>query len=60
MKAEFLKLHWKYPNDQNLGEYLRHEYVKDLNANPIILKMVRETPNDFALGKIVRSLFLNS
>jgi hypothetical protein len=60
MAAEFFELHCKYLNDQDLGEYLRHEYAKDLNANPILLKMVRETPNDFALGKLARGLFLNS
>ena len=57
---EFLELHRKYPNDQDLGEYLRSEYVNDLNASPVILKFISETPNDFALGKIVRGLFLNS
>jgi predicted phage tail protein len=60
MNAEFLELTRKYPNDQDLGEYLRHEYVNDLNANPIIVRMVRETPNDFTLGKFVRAFILNS
>ena len=60
MKTEFLELHKDYPNDHDLGEYLRHEYTKDLNADPTIIRMIRETPNDFALGKIVRSMFLNS
>lgn len=60
MKTEFLELHKKYPNDHDLGEYLRHEYVKDLSADPNILKMIKETPNNFTLGKIVRSMFLNS
>ena len=60
MATEFFELHKKYPNDQDLGEYLRHEYSKDLNANPIVVKMIRETPNDFALGRIARSFFLNS
>ena len=60
MKGEFLELHRKYPNDQDLGEYLRSTYVNDLNADPIIVNLVRETPNDFALGKIVRGIFLNS
>ena len=60
MDKEFLELHRDYPNDQDLGEYLRHEYAKDLNAAPHILKLIKETPNDFTLGKIVRGLFLNS
>ena len=60
MEKEFLELNRRYLNDQDLGEYLRHEYAKDLNANPAILKIISETPNDFALGKIVRSLILNS
>ena len=57
---EFFELHRKYPNDQDLGEYLRHEYSKDLNAAPSIINLVKETPNDFALGKIARGIFLNS
>ena len=60
MENEFLELHRKYPNDQDLGEYLRHEYVKDLNAVPALVELVKNTPNDFALGKIARGLFLNS
>lgn len=60
MKTEFLELHRKYPNDYDLGEYLRHEYIKDLNADPTIVKMIRETPNDYALGKVVRGMFINS
>ena len=57
---EFFELHRKYPNDQDLGEYLRQEYSKDLNATPSIINLVKETPNDFALGKIARGIFLNS
>ena len=60
MATEFFELAKNHPNDQDLGEYLRHEYAKDLNANPIVLKMIKETPNDFALGKIARAFFLNS
>lgn len=57
---EFFELHRKYPNDKDLGEYLRHEYKKDLNAAPHIVKLIEDTPNDFALGKIARNMFLNS
>jgi hypothetical protein len=57
---EFLELHKNYPNNYDLGEYLRHEYIKSLNADPIILKMIKETPNDFELASKVRSLILNS
>jgi len=60
MKTEFLELHKKYPNDYDLGEYLRHEYVKDLNADSAILKMIRETPNDFTLGISARCFMLKS
>ena len=60
MTKEFFELHRKYPNDQDLGEYLRSEYVKDLNASPIVVKLISETPNDFSLGKVARGLFLNS
>jgi hypothetical protein len=60
MKTEFLELHRTYPNDYDLGEYLRHEYVKDLNADSTILEMIKETPNYFLLGRKVRSMFVNS
>jgi hypothetical protein len=60
MKTEFLELIKNYPNDYDLGEYLRHEYAKDLNADPAILKMIRETPNDFTLGISARCFMLKS
>jgi len=60
MDKEFIELCRKHPNDQDLGEYLRAEYKKDLNAAPSVVKLIRETPNDFALGKIARGIFLNS
>lgn len=60
MEKEFLELSSKYKNDQDLGEYLRAEYKKDLNANPVILKLIRETPNDIALGRLIRGMALNS
>lgn len=50
----------EYPNDYDLGEYLRQEYVKDLNASTEILEMIKNTPNNYELGKNFRSLSLNS
>lgn len=50
----------KYPNNQDLGEYLRTTYRNDLNASVEILEMINNNPNDFTLGKIFRSLALNS
>lgn len=60
MKPEFLELHKKYPNDYDLGEYLRSTYQNDLNASIEILEMIKNYPNNYELGKAFRELSLNS
>ena len=60
MKPEFLELIREYPNDYDLGEYLRHTYVNDLNANPELVKLVDMYPNNYILGARARSFLLKS
>jgi hypothetical protein len=40
----------KYPNDYDLGEYLRSTYQNDLNASGEILEMIKNHPNNYKLG----------
>jgi hypothetical protein len=50
----------KYPNDYDLGEYLRSTYQNDLNASGEILEMIKNHPNNYKLGQAFRNFSLNS
>lgn len=50
----------KYPNDFDLGEYLRSTYKNDLNASSEILEMIKNYPNNYDLGQAFRHYSLNS
>lgn len=60
MKTNLKDLNKKYTNDKDLGEYMRHTYRNDLNIDSSMFKIIKETPNDFELGKTIRDLILNS
>jgi len=44
----------EFPNDYDLGEYLRDAYKNSLKNTSEVHEMIREYPNNYKLGSVAR------